>query len=248
MGKIGKTFGLLLVAFFLISLVLLPSPTVKAQSRTIVVPNDYTTIQSAIDHANNGDTVFVKKGYYLETLVVNKSISLIGEERNQTIIDAQKAWRRVILIQGTNILVENFTLGNNDFHPAKNSGWQQENGEGDGIEIDYYFSNNIKIINNTIIYCPLSGINLYFADNCTVDGNIIVGSIYAVKIQSAYNVIKNNTFVNSTYGAYLYTKVVNGVDLNATNTIHDNNDVVTDFPNPFTTKPAHTPIVQSFPF
>ena len=235
---------LFLVVILIVSSLLMVE---AAQARTIIVPTTYSSIQQAIDSANNGDTVFVKKGYYPETLVVNKSISLIGEDRNLTIVDAQKAWRRVILIQGTNILVENFTLGNNDFHPMKNSGWQQENGEGDGIEIGYYSSNNIKIINNIIAYCPISGIHLYFADNCTVDGNIIIGGIYAVKIQSAHNIIKNNTFVNSTYGAYLYDKVVNGVDLNVTNTIHDNNDVITDFPNPFIAKPEPSPTVPEFP-
>ena len=48
---------------------------------------NYTTIQSAIDDANSGDTVFVYSGIYFENVIVNKTISLTGEDRNSTIID-----------------------------------------------------------------------------------------------------------------------------------------------------------------
>ena len=61
----------------------------KAESRTIVVPTDYSSIQEAINAATDGDTVFVKRGTYDETLVLNKTISLIGEDRDTTIIEAQ---------------------------------------------------------------------------------------------------------------------------------------------------------------
>ena len=106
-----KDLTLLLVVIFLTSLVTLQPALVKAQSKTIVVPDDYSTIQAAIDHANAGDTVFVRDGIYNETLVVNKTISLVGEDRDLTIIDAQKSHSPAITIQGSNIVVTNFTLG-----------------------------------------------------------------------------------------------------------------------------------------
>lgn len=60
---------------------------VKAQPRTIVVPDDYPTIQEAIDAANIGDTVYVKKGTYLDqSLVIDKPLSLIGEDPENTIL------------------------------------------------------------------------------------------------------------------------------------------------------------------
>jgi len=37
---------------------------VKAQPRTITVPDDYPTIQEAIDASTDGDTVYVKRGHY----------------------------------------------------------------------------------------------------------------------------------------------------------------------------------------
>ena len=60
MGTKSKSFALVLVTLFLISIVILPPATVKAQSKTIVVPDDYSTIQDAIFYANEGDTVLVK--------------------------------------------------------------------------------------------------------------------------------------------------------------------------------------------
>jgi hypothetical protein len=58
---------------------------VQAESRTIVVPDDYPTISSAIGNATDGDTIFVKKGTYEENpLKINKTLSLIGEGADST--------------------------------------------------------------------------------------------------------------------------------------------------------------------
>jgi pectin methylesterase-like acyl-CoA thioesterase len=51
---------------------------VKAESQMIVVPEDYCSIQEAIDQTVDGNSVYVKSGTYNENLAVNKSLSLIG--------------------------------------------------------------------------------------------------------------------------------------------------------------------------
>ncbi len=90
MGNIGKSFALLLVLLFIMSLVLLPSFTVKAQTRTLIVPEQYPTIQSAVSNASAGDKVFVKKGeYYCYSVEIRKPLSLIGEDWNKTIIHGE---------------------------------------------------------------------------------------------------------------------------------------------------------------
>ena len=60
---------------------------VKSESRTIVVPDDYPTIQEAINNANEGDTIFVRSGTYHEHVIVNKTLSIVGENKDTTFVD-----------------------------------------------------------------------------------------------------------------------------------------------------------------
>jgi len=74
-------------------------------------PNNYTKIQDAIDNASNGDTVFVYNGTYNEGLNVNKSIDLIGEDKNTTIIKGSN-WGLVVFISADYVIFSNFTIQN----------------------------------------------------------------------------------------------------------------------------------------
>ncbi len=51
---------------------------INGSSITITVPDDYATIQEAINHANAGATINVRNGTYNESVLVNKQLSLIG--------------------------------------------------------------------------------------------------------------------------------------------------------------------------
>ena len=64
-------------------------------ARTLVVPDQYSTIQEAINNAADWDTVFVKAGTYYEHVVVNKTLSLTGENRSTTIVDGN--WTGVVI-------------------------------------------------------------------------------------------------------------------------------------------------------
>ena len=51
-----------------------------------MVPNDYPTISDAIRNASQGDTIYVKNGVYYENPVIDKSISIVGEDSENTIV------------------------------------------------------------------------------------------------------------------------------------------------------------------
>lgn len=75
-------------------------------------PGNYTNIQDAIDDASDGDIVFVYNGKYIENLILNKSINLIGKNRNTTIIYGNNS-RNVINICADGITIKGFAIKNN---------------------------------------------------------------------------------------------------------------------------------------
>ncbi|MFA5571918.1 MAG: hypothetical protein GX799_05260 [Crenarchaeota archaeon] len=86
----SKHIPLVLVPFLLMASMAFFVP-VNAENRTLVVPDQYASIQDAINSADDGDTIFFKIGIYEaplnQTLVINKAISLIGEDPEKTIIN-----------------------------------------------------------------------------------------------------------------------------------------------------------------
>ena len=71
--------------------------------------NNYTRIQDAIDNASDGDTVFVydDSSPYYENVKVNKSINLIGENKDTTIINASGI---VVNVSADNVNISSFTI------------------------------------------------------------------------------------------------------------------------------------------
>ena len=63
------------------------------------VPWDFPTIQAAINGAESGDTIQVSAGTYYERIVVNKSVTLLGEGRENTIIDGEYALETIIKVK-----------------------------------------------------------------------------------------------------------------------------------------------------
>ncbi len=83
-----RNLGLATTLVLLITFLSFSSITVKAQYKTIVVPDDYPTVTSAIGNATDGDTILVRSGTYNElSLKSNRSISLLGEASTSTIIN-----------------------------------------------------------------------------------------------------------------------------------------------------------------
>ncbi|MGB2982241.1 MAG: tetratricopeptide repeat protein, partial [Candidatus Bipolaricaulia bacterium] len=71
---------------------------VSALGETLQVPEDYPTIQAAIDTAQSGDTVLVAAGKYRENLFIDTGIRLVGEGRTVVWIEAADATESVVLI------------------------------------------------------------------------------------------------------------------------------------------------------
>ena len=100
---------LVVLILCVIALVSLSGLNIDVSASTITVPDDYPTIQEAINNAADGDTVFVKTGTYYEHVVVNKTVSLVGENSDMTIIDGNGTGH-VVNITRDNVNVTNFTV------------------------------------------------------------------------------------------------------------------------------------------
>ena len=78
---------------FLIVLLFLLLFSFDGSAKTITVDDDggadYTKIQDAINASENGNTIRVFDGTYIENVIVNKSINLIGNGSEITSIDAK---------------------------------------------------------------------------------------------------------------------------------------------------------------
>jgi len=157
-------------------------------------PGNYTRIQDAIDNASDGDTVFVysQGSPYFENLMVNRSISLIGEDKNSTIIDAGNIGNGVIL-HSDDIVLSGFTFQN------ANESWE--------VALVKLFSND-SIISNNIVngakpdYSIYVGIEVRGARNLIIE-NLAYDNWVGIDLeQASSNIISNNTIFHSPYGIY----------------------------------------------
>ncbi len=178
----------LTVSLILLSLLGMQAVEVgKANSKTITVPDDYPTIQAAIDNASAGDTVFVKNGIYHPTgfeIEIDKPISLVGEDSQKTVIQAFRApsithWVALAVLTD-NVLITGFTLNASEI----------------GISVDNYpiEPSNVRIIGNNIINNARWGVLLQSGTkNCVVSKNNITGNgEYGISAYSTDAVISEN--------------------------------------------------------
>lgn len=187
---------------------------VKPDSTTIVVPYDYSTIQEAINNANEGDTIFVRSGIYYEHIIVDKAVSLIGENQSTTIVDGDTTVGNGFYITANNVSITGFTIQNNGLGEPKDTG--------NGIYIYGMITNisisnniilnntvgvnlrdypyNISVIGNTMILNAWWGIELDGANENLIQRNIIANSTYGINIEgSSHNIIVENTITNNSY-------------------------------------------------
>jgi len=194
----SSIFVLLLVLSFI--LISIPEINVaKAEPKTIVVPDDYASIQEAIDNADEGDTVFVKSGLYYQTAIINKSLSLVGENRETTIIDANGTTTR-IYVETDNVTITGFTIRNALVTTQE------------GILLlyaDYCNISGNKLINNAY------GIDSISSSYNIVAGNVMRENGAGISISGFNNSIYGNEIVNCNTGIQ--------ISHGANNTVSENN-------------------------
>jgi len=171
---------------------------------------NYTNIQAAINEANSGYTVFVYSGTYNESIVIDKSIELVGQDKDITIIDGGGE-DYVLKLDADNIKITGFTLQNSgDIFPNAgiNVGTRGNIITGNNLINNYY---GIVLLyptsNNTISKNFISNNNqcgIYFSGakhNILKDNFVDTQPFNGFGLYdfSDYNIIKNNTMVNNQF-------------------------------------------------
>ena len=215
-------------------------------------PGNYTKIQDAVDNASNGDTVFVfdDSSPYVENIVINTSLSLIGEKKETTIINGSTNDSNPdmnlsfgIMVIADNVLVKGFTIQGCNLSGiglfSKNNSILENifsdnefgvtTGSGNTISSNLFIGNNVGIYigngSNNIFGNMISnnsvGVGVVLSKNDNISNNVFSENGYGVYISGSYNtMLYRNNISYNNEG--VYTWVTSGDKILQNNFIGNN--------------------------
>jgi len=180
----------LICTLLITSIFTIVSSSVVADENIIYVDDDASadwydethvrTIQEGIDYARDGNIIYVYIGVYYENVVLDKSIELIGENKDSTLIDGSGL--DTVLVTAEDVKISGFTIQNtNKDYPD----------ECRGIVI---YSNNIIIFEN-IIKNNKHGIVFNNNSNIEISKNQFVDNNWAIVTMSSHNAVISNNII-----------------------------------------------------
>jgi len=150
------------------------------------------SIQEAINNASEGQTIYLTKGMHTvdEPIIVNKTITLLGESVNETIIDGHEEVTTILNILTNNAEIQNLTIRNSEtgFHLFA------------GIQIKD--AANAKIENCHVKNCA-TGVILTNSTHCELSRNLIANNTdYGIyfTMEASHNTIFWNNIKNNSQG------------------------------------------------
>ena len=192
---------------------------------------NFSSIQNAIENAYDNDTIIVNAGIYNEHLHIDRSISLIGEKKESTIINGSGSGD-VVLISADFVNFSSFTIRN-----AGDSGFPEYDAALQ-IDADHILIDNIILFGNSYgIYCYNGSFNTFdnnrisssgeygmyvsFCFNNTIKNNVFFENDCSLKIKGSQGcIVLNNLFNDSMKGMYFCCGSKNNLVYNNSFTDH----------------------------
>ena len=176
---------------------------ITPRKTTLKVPSEYASIQAAIDYAVSGDTILVSGGTYKESLTINKKsgLVLLGVDPKTTVIDGSSSSRPILISEGKDNTVKNFTIQNGVCDPNDPHG-------GGAIKISYSENTTLQnlILKNNYSWANGSaiGMELHTEEKPVNIINVLAYNNTASSTFFSYggkiNIV-HTTFINNGYGS-----------------------------------------------
>jgi len=196
---------------------------------TIYVPDNYATIQGAVDNAAAGDTIIVRDGTYHENVKVNKRLTIRSENGFANTIVVGNPNDHVLTVTADHVSIKGLTVKNatglnrvgmyvhanycditdnmalnNPYgfflsESSKNT-LINNTASDNGVGIYVINSSSNTISNNTVKRNYLYGIRLWHSHNNTVRNNNVPNTGYGIRLGFSHNnIIEKNNVHSSTY-------------------------------------------------
>lgn len=172
----------------------------------------FSSIQGAINGAGEGAELYVSSGTYHENLILNKTVSLSGENKDDTIIYGDGVGT-VVEITANNVAFQGFTVKNSSLEIGTSyAGIKISGANGCRITENYIIENRLGIfvfmshkteIQNNIVKNNHQGIVLYQSSEVNVEGNLASENNFGISLSYCWNnLIFSNRVDNSSTGGH----------------------------------------------
>ncbi len=234
----GSSFTAAVLALTLLVSLSIVACSAQTGPKTITVPDDYPTLQTAVANTLPGDTVFVRSGTYTGGIVIDKPITLKGQDANTTtIVGGATAQNLGVNLTASTVVPEKTTLLYNP--KTASSGIQPLNFippltfaviiKSNDVEISGFKimggdraiystqGNNLKIHDNILGTCILGGSNNTVASNGRI--GLTMGGFYNLIANNGGGIVlssSNSTITGNSFGVFALQSAYSNVIVNNT--------------------------------
>lgn len=197
-----KNISAILLIIFIINCASATTITVDVNNGS---NSNFSSIQEAINFAQENDSILISKGNYSETLTIDKQLKISSISRNpeDVIINPKISSQPIVHVTSDNVEITDLTiLGSNNENQTS------------GVFLDHVSN---SLIQNNIISSVQDGLVLGASSENSIKNNTIISNNFhgVYLINSMNNDLRNNLVIGNKRGLYL--------DQSNRNTLADNN-------------------------